>query len=306
MSCIMVSHFERLSNNLSTHYRLITTLGSSATSHIYVADDLRSGERVAIKVLRAEQAASVSAAQFEAEFTIAAQLEHPNIVPVYDSGTADGLPYYVMPYIEGESLRARLDIDGSLPTDDILLVAADVSAALDYAHRWRVVHRDIKPENILLHSGRALVLDFGIALALDAIDQPVRAVPPLVLGNSQYMSPELARGDTRIDARSDVYALGCVVYEMIWGHPPFTGAPSSVLLRHISAEPMPLSCRLPGLPIGVSAVVSRALATVPSDRFPSAGAFVAALRYAWDSNRAPSIPGVDLPTFPRIESRQTA
>src|SRR5215475_6293719 len=136
----MVSHFERLANNLSANYRLKTTLGSGATSHVYVADDLRTGERVAIKVLRAEQAASVSAARFQAEFTIAAQLEHPNIVPVYDSGTADGLPYYVMPYIDGESLRAQLDSDGSLPTDDILLVAADVSAALDYAHHWRVVH----------------------------------------------------------------------------------------------------------------------------------------------------------------------
>src|SRR5215510_1362729 len=306
MSCNMVSHFERLANNLSARYRLTTTLGSSATSHMYGADDLRSGERVAIKVLRAEQAASVSAAQFEAEFTIAAQLEHPNIVPVYDSGTADGLPYYVMPFINGQSLRTRLDCDGSLPTEEVLHIAGEVAAALDYAHRWRVVHRDIKPGNVLLHAEHALVLDFGIALALDAVEPPRRTFPGLVLGTPQYMSPEQARGDARIDGRSDVYSLACVVYEMIWGHPPFTGAPSSVLLRQISAEPMPLSCRLPELPNGVSAVVSRALAKSPGDRFATAGAFVSALRVAWESNRVHGIGGVNHPTFPVGDNLQTA
>lgn len=302
----MVSNFERLANNLSANYRLKSTLGSGATSHVYVADDLRSGERVAIKVLRAEQAASVSAARFEAEFKIAAQLEHPNIVPVYDSGTAGGLPYYVMPFINGQSLRTRLDCDGPLPTEEVLHIAGEVGSALDYAHRWRVVHRDIKPANVLLHAEHALVLDFGIALALDAIEPPRRTMPGLVLGTAQYMSPEQARGDAQIDGRSDVYSLACVVYEMIWGHPPFTGAPSSVLLRQISAEPMPLSCRLPELPNGVSAVVSRGLAKAPADRFATAGAFVAALRFTWDSNRAPGIGGVDQPTFPLADSRQTA
>jgi len=272
------SHFERLAKSLSANYRVKSTLGSGGAAHVYVADELKTGRRVAIKVLREEQATTLSVERFLAEINIAAQLAHPNIVPLYGSGTADGLPYYVMPLIEGETLRTRLNRVGRLPLDEVVHICAEVSAALDYAHRRRVVHRDIKPENVLLHSGRALVLDFGIALALDAIEHPRRTMPGSVPGTPYYMSPEQAQGDTPIDGRSDVYALACVAYEMISGHPPFTGPPSIVFLRQMSAEALPLCCRLPSVPHGLSAAVSRALAKRPADRFATPGAFAAAMR----------------------------
>jgi eukaryotic-like serine/threonine-protein kinase len=274
----MITHFERLAKSVSATYRVRSTLGSGGAAHVYVADELKTGRRVAIKVLREEQASTISAARFLAEINIAAQLVHPNIVPLYGSGTADGLPYYVMPLIEGQSLRTRLSCGGPLPLDEVLHICTEVSAALDYAHRRRVVHRDIKPENVLLHAGRALVLDFGIALALDAIEHPRQTMPGSVPGTPYYMSPEQAQGDANIDGRSDVYSLACVVYEMICGHPPFTGTPAMVFRRHISAEPMPLCCHLPGVPHGFSAAVSRALAKSPAYRFPTAGAFAAAMR----------------------------
>jgi len=261
---------------------------------VYVADEVATGRRVAIKVLREEQASTISAARFLAEINIAAQLQHPNIVPLYGSGTADGLPYYVMPFIEGQSLRTRLNAVGRLSLDEVLHIATEVSTALDYAHRRRVVHRDIKPENVLLHAGRALVVDFGIALALDAIEHPRQTMPGSVPGTPDYMSPEQTQGDAHIDGRSDVYSLACVVYEMISGHPPFTGTPSLVYRRQISAEPMPLCCRLPDIPHGLSAAVSRALAKSPAHRFPTAGAFVAAMRsgcHAIESRRASNING---------------
>lgn len=274
----MITHFERLANSLSASYKVRSTLGSGGAAHVYVADEVKTGRRVAIKVLREEQASTISAARFLAEINIAAHLVHPNIVPLFGSGTADGLPYYVMPFIEGQSLRTRLNSGGRLSLDEVLHIATEVSAALDYAHRRRVVHRDIKPENVLLHAGRALVVDFGIALALDAIEHPRQTMPGSVPGTPDYMSPEQAQGDAHIDGRSDVYSLACVVYEMISGHPPFTGTPSIVYRRQIAAEPMPLCCRLPNVPHGLSAAVSRALAKSPAHRFPTAGGFVAAMR----------------------------
>jgi serine/threonine-protein kinase len=272
------SHFNRLAKSLSATYRLNSRLGSGGAAHVYVAEELANGRRVAIKVLREEQATTVSVERFLGEINIAAQLVHPNIVPLYGSGTADGLPYYVMPLVGGQSLRARLNRAGRLPLDEVLHICTEVSAALDYAHRRRVVHRDIKPENVLLHLGRALVVDFGIALALDAIEHPRWTMPGSVPGTPYYMSPEQAQGDKVIDGRSDVYGLACVAYEMIAGHPPFTGSPNLVYLRQMSAEPMPLCCRFPGVPHGFSAAVSRALSKQPADRFATAGAFAAAMR----------------------------
>jgi eukaryotic-like serine/threonine-protein kinase len=306
------SHFDRLAKSLSATYRLNSRLGSGGAAHVYVANELASGRRVAIKVLREEQATTVSVERFLSEINIAAQLVHPNIVPLYGSGTADGLPYYVMPFIGGQSLRARLNRAGRLPLDEVLHICTEVSAALDYAHRLRVVHRDIKPENILLHLGRALVVDFGIALALDAIEHPRWTMPGHVTGTPDYMSPEQAQGDELVDGRSDVYGLACVVYEMISGHPPFTGPPNLVFLRQMSAEPMPLGCRIPSIPHGLSAAVSRALAKRPADRFATAGAFAAAMRagsQSLESCRTIDISSVarpsDLPAFP-IENRQRA
>jgi serine/threonine-protein kinase len=306
------SHFDRLAKSLSATYRLNSRLGSGGAAHVYVAYELASGRRVAIKVLREEQATTVSVERFLSEINIAAQLVHPNIVPLYGSGTADGLPYYVMPFIGGQSLRARLNRAGRLPLDEVLHICTEVSAALDYAHRLRVVHRDIKPENILLHLGRALVVDFGIALALDAIEHPRWTMPGHVTGTPDYMSPEQAQGDELVDGRSDVYGLACVVYEMISGHPPFTGPPNLVFLRQMSAEPMPLCCRIPSIPHGLSAAVSRALAKRPADRFATAGAFAAAMRagsQSLESCRTIDISSVarpaDLPAFP-VENRQRA
>ena len=310
----MTSHFERLAKSLRSTYRLTSILGSGASAHVYVADELYSGRRVAIKVLREEQATSVSIARFLAEFDIAAQLEHANIVPVCGSGTADGLPYYVMPFAGDETLRTRLSAAGRLSLSEALAISADVAAALDYAHRRRVVHRDIKPENVLLHAGRALVLDFGIALALDAIEHPRRTMPGSMPGTPEYMSPEQAQGETNLDGRADIYSLACLVYEMIWGRPPFIGAPNLVFLRQISAEPMPLSCRLPSVPHGVSAAVDRALAKAPALRFATAGLFAAAMRNAicpLEMRRGNEITpvergSVERLTFSMLEHRQTA
>ena len=307
------THFDRIAKSLKSTYRLKSILGSGGAAHVYVADELRSGRRVAIKVLRAEQATTLSAERFLAEIDIAAQLEHPNIVPLYGSGTADGLPYYVMPFIEGQSLRTHMNRVGRLALDEVLHICAEVSAALDYAHRRRVVHRDIKPENVLLHSGRALVLDFGIALALDAIEHPRRTLPGSMLGTPDYMSPEQVQSGTAIDGRSDVYSLACVAYEMISGHPPFTGQPNIVVLRQMYGEALPLCCRIPSVPHGLSAAVSRALAKPPADRFATPGAFAAAMRvgcHGLESCRTKDIGGaersVERPALPPPEKRQSA
>jgi serine/threonine-protein kinase len=274
----MTTSFERFATSLRATYRLLSPLGSGGAAHVYLAEDVKSGQRVAIKVLREEQATTISADRFLAEIDIVAQLEHPNIVPIYASGAENGLPYFVMPFLEGQSLRARLTEAGRLPLDEVLQICADVSAAIDYAHRRLVVHRDIKPENVLLHDGQAFVLDFGIALALDTIAHPRRTVPGSVPGTPAYMSPEQARGETRIDGWSDVYSFACVVYEMISGSPPFTGPWPVVLHRHMSAEPIPLGCRMPSIPHGLSAAVSRALAKEPSERFLTTGELVRAMR----------------------------
>ena len=284
------SHFERLAKSLSATYRLIDLLGSGGAAHVYVAVERKTGRRVAIKALREEEATNLCATRFLAEIDIVAQLDHRNIVPLLGSGTADGLPYYVMPFITGQSLRSQLEQRGRLPLREVLDICADVSAALDYAHDRRVVHRDIKPENILFHEGRALVVDFGIAFALDTVAHPRWTMAGASLGTPDYMSPEQAQGDGLVNGRSDVYSLACVAYEMLWGRPPFTGTARVVLLRHIAAEPMPLGCRLPGLPQSVSAAVCRALAKPPSGRYATAGAFVNAMRRGLPTELAPSAP----------------
>jgi eukaryotic-like serine/threonine-protein kinase len=308
----MTSHFQRLARKLSAKYQLKSNLSTSATAHVYLAEEVKTGRRVAIKVLREEQATTTAAARFLASFTSAAQMEHPNIVPLYGLGTADGVPYCVMPFIEGPSVRTRLRTGGRLPLDEIVQVCGDVCAALDYAHKRRIVHRDIKPEKIMLQPGRAMVLDFGTAMALEALDRRRTKSAPIAR-TPEYMSPEQAQGDSYIDGRSDIYSFACVVYEMIWGLPPFTGKASLVLPRHVSAEPMPLSCRLPGVPHGLSAAVVRALAKTPSDRFATAGAFAVAVRDGCnmpESCLASAIGPVERPVgrppLPAIDTRQSA
>jgi serine/threonine-protein kinase len=270
-------HFATIADALRGRYRLERLLQSGVAAYVYVAEDRTLGRRVAVKVLRDEMTSTVNAARFMSEIHVARQLRHPNIVPMIDSGEIDGVPYYVMPFIDGETLRARLARLGRLPLGETLRIAEDVVRALHFAHRHHVVHRDIKPENVMLDGDRALVLDFGIALALDTVDVPRRTLPGLTLGTFHYMSPEQLDGETQIDGRSDIYSLACVVYEMLCGRPPFTGSPNVVIRRHVCERPRPLTAMCRGVPPKLAAAVSRALQKSPSDRYASAGEFMAAL-----------------------------
>ena len=207
---------------------------------VYLAEDVKHHRRVAVKVLRAELAAALGPERFLREIEIGAQLHHPHILPLYDSGGAAGFLYYVMPYVEGESLRDRLAREKQLPLDDALQIAREVADALSYAHSHDVVHRDIKPENILLESGHAVVADFGIARAITAAGGEKLTETGLALGTPAYMSPEQAAGSKELDGRSDLYSLGCVLYEMLAGQPPFTGPTvQSLTHQHLTVEPPP-------------------------------------------------------------------
>ena len=244
---------------------------------VYLARDLRHDRPVAIKVLRPEIAAGVGAERFLREVRLAARLQHPHILPVFDSGDAAGRLWYAMPYVEGESLRHRLEREGCLGLDDALRLAREVADALDYAHRRGVVHRDVKPANILLSDGHALLADFGVARAA-AIERESLTQTGLAVGTAAYMSPEQAMGAAELDGRTDVYALGCVVFEMLAGRPPYRGPNAqAVVARHIT-EPVPsMRSATEGVPAWVDRVVQRALAKTPDERFSTAGDLARAL-----------------------------
>ena len=282
----MTSHLERLATRLSATYRLKSTLSSGVALDVYVAEEWKTGRRVIIKALREEKATSTSAARFLSAITSAAQLEHPNIVPLDAFGTVDGTAVLCLAGHRRRVASVAPERRGLAAVVRSPADRRDVSAALDFAQRHHVLHRNLKPEKVLLHGGRAFVADFGLEPAVGGPELPRRGMPGSLPGTPEYMSPEQAQGDTDCDGRSDVYSLACIVYEMIWGRPPFMGPPSLVLRRQISAEPMPLCCRLPGVPHGLAAAVSRALAKEPAHRFASAGAFVAALRDGCDSLEA--------------------
>jgi Tol biopolymer transport system component len=244
---------------------------------VYLAQDLRHNRQVAIKVLRPELAAVIGAERFLSEIRTTANLQHPHILPLHDSGEAGGLLFYVMPFVEGESLRDRLDREKQLPIADAMRITSEVASALDYAHRRAVIHRDIKPENILLHEGRALVADFGIALAASSAGSRMTETG-MSLGTPHYMSPEQAMGERTLDARTDVYALGCVLYEMLTGDPPFTGSTAQAIVAKVMTEkPVPPSRSRDTVPEAVEEAVLTALAKLPADRFASAAGFAAAL-----------------------------
>ena len=262
---------------LRNRYRVDRLLQTGVAACVYLAEDRTSGRRVAVKVLRDEMAATVDADRFLAEINVVRQLRHPNIVPMYDSGDIDGIPYYVMPFVEGESLRARLTRLGRIPLADTLRVAEDVARALHFAHRHQVVHRDIKPENVMLDGDRALVLDFGIALAMDRLEAPRRTLPGLTLGTFHYMSPEQVDGEAQIDGRSDIYSLACMVYEMLSGRPPFLGTPNAVMRQQLSARPRPLASMCAGMPPRLDAALLCALDKSPDKRYSTAGEFIASL-----------------------------
>ncbi|MDE3129097.1 MAG: serine/threonine protein kinase, partial [Gemmatimonadota bacterium] len=268
----------RLSAALADRYRIERELGQGGMATVYLAHDLKHDRKVAIKVLHPDLAAALGAQRFLSEIKTTAALQHPHILPLHDSGEADGLLFYVMPYVEGESLRDRLNREKPLPIEDAEGIAREVADALDYAHRHGVIHRDIKPENILLHDRRALVADFGIALAVQSAGGERMTQTGLSLGTPHYMSPEQAMGEKQIDARSDVYALGAVLYEMLTGDPPFTGSTvQAIVAKVMSAEPEPVTMLRKNTPEPVAYAVHRALEKLPADRFGTAAEFAAAL-----------------------------
>src|SRR5512132_1570637 len=262
---------------LAERYAIERVIGEGGVATVFVAEDLKHRREVAVKVMRPELAATLGADRFLREVEIAAQLTHPPILPMYDSGEADGVLYYVMPKVEGESLAARIAREGELPVPVALRLGREIAEALGYAHKRGIVHRDIKPANILLHEGHALVADFGIARAVDAEGEAITRTG-LAIGTPQYMSPEQATGAKDVDARTDIYALGAVLYEMLTGEPPFTGRNAqAVVSRSLTEAPRPLSTTRSGLPAGLDSIVTQALAKSPADRQPTAGALADAL-----------------------------
>ena len=272
---------ERLAKALSSSYRLERELGQGGMATVYLAHDLKHDRDVAIKVLHPDLGAALGGERFLSEIRTTARLQHPHILPLLDSGDADGLLYYVMPLVTGETLRARLERERQLPIADAVRIAREVASALDYAHRQNVIHRDIKPENILLHDGSALVADFGIALAVQSAGGQRMTQTGLSLGTPSYMSPEQAMGERTIDARSDVYALGAVTYEMLVGDPPYTGSTVQAIVAKVLTErPSNPSSVRDTIPRHVEATVLHALAKLPADRFATAAEFAHALQHA--------------------------
>ena len=272
------SDLDRLNTALTGRHEVDREIGAGGMATVYLARDLKHDRKVALKVLRPELAAVIGAERFLSEIKTTANLQHPHILPLFDSGSADGQLFYVMPYVEGETLRGRLERETQLPVADAVRLATEIAGALEYAHRRGVVHRDIKPENILLQDGSALVADFGIALAVQQAGGERMTQTGMSLGTPQYMSPEQAMGQKVIDARSDLYALGAVTYEMLIGEPPFTGPSAQAIVAKVMTEsPKELTAQRKTVPANVAAAVANALEKLPADRFASAGEFAQAL-----------------------------
>jgi len=268
---------QQLTAALGERYRVERELGHGGMAVVFLAEDLKHHRRVAIKVLKPELSAALGSERFLREIEIAATLQHPHILPLYDSGQADGLLYYVMPFAEGESLRQRLAREQQLPLDAAFQIAREVGSALQYAHDHGVIHRDIKPENIMLSGGQAVVADFGIARALHAASTEQLTLSGLVVGTPQYMSPEQA-GGAAVDGRSDQYSLACTLYEMLVGQPPFSGPSSHAVIARHSFDPVPsLRVVRDTVPLAVEGAIMRAMAKLPADRFASMERFLDAL-----------------------------
>lgn len=281
----MSDPFELFSAAVADRYAVEREIGRGGMARVLLARDLKHRRPVAIKVLSPELGAAIGAERFLREIEIAAKLTHPHILPLHDSGEAAGLLYYVMPFVEGESLRARLDREKQLPLEDALTITRNVGDALAYAHCRDVLHRDVKPENILLDSGHAVIADFGIARAMSAAGEKITATG-VVLGTPAYMSPEQIAGDQGIDGRTDVYSLGCVLYEMLAGEPPFGGRNAQAIFARRMTEPVPsLRHTRENVPEAIDRAIAKALARAPADRFTSAAHFVGALS---DTTLAPS------------------
>src|SRR6476469_4526637 len=269
----------RLQSALADRYRIEGEIGAGGMATVYLAEDLRHDRKVALKLLRPELSAVIGAERFLAEIKLTANLQHPHILPLFASGEADAHLFYVMPFVEGESLRARRNREKQLPVAEAVRIATEVASALDYAHRHGVVHPDIKPENILLHDGRALVADFGIALAASKAGGNRMTETGMSLGTPHYMSPEQAMGEREITARSDVYALGVVLYEMLTGAPPFTGSTAQAIVARVLTEPpRPILPQRHTIPAEVEGAILIALEKLPADRFATASEFADALK----------------------------
>jgi len=268
----------RLAAALADKYRIERELGQGGMATVYLAQDLKHDRKVALKVLKPELAAVIGAERFVVEIKTTAALQHPHILPLFDSGTADGFLYYVMPFIDGETLRAKLDRETQLGIDEAVRITVAVADALDYAHRNGIIHRDIKPENILLHDGRPMVADFGIALALSAAAGGRMTETGMSLGTPHYMSPEQATAEKLITARSDIYSLGSVCYEMLTGNPPHVGASAQqIIMKIVTEEAAPVTKLRKAVPQHVADAVAKSLEKLPADRFESAKAFGEAL-----------------------------
>jgi serine/threonine protein kinase len=283
---------QNLSLTLAGRYALERELGAGAMARVYLAHDQRHDRRVAVKVLRPEVACSIGPERFLREIQFAAKLSHPHILPLFDSGDADGFLYYVMPNVEGRSLRDRIEHEPRLPIQEAVHIAQQVADALGYAHGQGIVHRDVKPENIMLQGGHALIADFGIGKAMSAVEEEMFTHAGVAVGTPAYMSPEQAAGDA-VDGRSDIYSLGCVLYEMLAGEQPFTGATAqAVIAKRFVQTPADVSALRDGVPRGVARAVHRALARAPIDRYDTAAGMAAALG---ETDAALSSPRIDAP-----------
>jgi serine/threonine protein kinase/tetratricopeptide (TPR) repeat protein len=269
---------EKLTQALEKKYRIDRELGRGGMATVYLAEDLRHGRDVAVKVLHPDLSSALGADRFLREIRLAARLNHPHILPLFDSGEAEGFLYYVMPYVEGESLREMMNREGRIPIDEACHIARSVAGALDYANKNRIVHRDIKPENIMINEGEAMVMDFGIAKALTAASNETLTQIGMVVGTPAYVSPEQAAGEAEIDGRSDQYSLGCVVYEMLTGERPFTGPTAQAVLNKRFTEPVPsLRSKAKDIPEETEAAVAKAMSQDAARRFTTSGEFARAM-----------------------------
>ncbi|HYV97813.1 MAG TPA: protein kinase [Gemmatimonadaceae bacterium] len=269
----------RLRTSLADRYVIEREVGAGGMAKVYLASDLRHRRKVAIKVLKPELGEALGAERFLREIGTSANLRHPHILPLFDSGDAGGSLFFVMPFVEGESLRTRLDHDKQLALDDAIRITDEVADALHYAHTRGIVHRDIKPENILIEGGHAVIADFGIARALRVAENPALTQSGASLGTPRYMSPEQISGDQTVDGRADLYSLACTLFEMLAGRPPFVGPTfQSMMYQHMADDPPPVSRFRANVPSHISAAITRALAKSPADRFPTTVAFAEALK----------------------------
>ena len=269
---------DKLTKALEGKYKIIREIGRGGMATVYLAEDFRHGREVAVKVLHPDLASALGTDRFLREIRLAARLNHPHILPLFDSGEADGFLYYVMPYIEGESLRDLMNREGRLTIDHACAIARSVAGALDYANKNKIVHRDIKPENIMINEGEAMVMDFGIAKALTAASNETLTQIGMVVGTPAYVSPEQAAGETEIDGRSDQYSLGCVVYEMLSGERPFTGPTAQAVLNKRFMEPAPsLRLKMKDIPDETEAAVTKAMSQDSARRFTTSGEFARAM-----------------------------